>query len=105
VKVVGGGSGLVAYRYYDLIGILTILTGLALIVSQYMMSNVFTVQFLIGIVILILGTLLLMLNFRERRKAAEEKKAVESPAEPETPTPTQPPRTGGPPPPSPRRPR
>ena len=96
---------MVAYRYYDLIGILTILTGLALIVSQYMMSNVFTVQFLIGIVILILGTLLLMLNFRERRKAAEEKKAVESPAEPETPTPTQPPRTGGPPPPSPRRPR
>lgn len=103
--MVGGGSALVAYRYYDFIGVLTILTGLALIVSQYMMDKVYTVEFFIGIVILILGTLLLMLNLRERRKEAEEKRALDNPPPgPEAP-PTQPPRTGGPPPPSPRKPR
>ncbi len=97
---------MVAYRYYDLIGVLTILTGLVLVVSQIGAREVFTVQFLVGIVILILGTLLLVLNLRERRKAEGDKKALESPpAGPEAPPPTQPPRTGGPPPPSPRKPR
>jgi len=96
----------VAYRYYDLIGVLTILTGLALIISQYMTrlaSSYLSVQFLIGILILILGVLLLLLNSRERRKEAEEKRVVESPVEPESPTPTQPPRPSTPP--SPRKPR